>query len=189
MLNENTEFVRQKRVICMMITAHSIMRDRYSRISTIFDIALLIASVFLNALVFVSDDFFVSLGVNPANGKLFLGIISVIVFALAVVGILLNTKQKSENHSQACTQYFYLLNEVRAIDEIQEETEKNTRISLFASKYSQITGVLIPIPDKNFNKLKSRHLRKVEFSKFISKHPDKNYFLQRYLFFKQSLKK
>lgn len=189
MLNENAEFVRQKRVISMMITAHSIMRDRYSRISIIFDISLLIASVFLNALVFVSDDFFVSFGINPTNGKLFLGIISVILFALAVVGILLNTKQKSENHSQACTQYFYLLSEVRAIDEIIDETEKNTRISLFASKYSQITGILIPIPDKKFNMVKSRHLRKVEFSKFISQHPNKNYVFQKYLFFKQSLKK
>ena len=187
MVESNLEFERQKRVINMMLTAHSVMSDHYRNISNIFNISLLVVSIFLNALVFVSDNFFRSFGLNAEFAKLFLGIISVILLMLSVLGIMLNSKQKSENHSQAFTQFFYLLNETRDIEEIQDEAEKIMRIKLFALKYSQISGTLVPIPDKKFNRLKSIHLRKVEFSKFITNHPSKPYIIQKYLFLKHSM--
>lgn len=182
------EFERQKRVINMMITAHSVLRDKYLCRSKLFDISLLVAAIFLNALVFVSNDFYTNLSMNPENAKLYIGIISVILLALSIVGIMLNTKQKSENHGQACVQLFYLLNEIRNIEDINDPKEKLQHIDLFSSKYAQITAMLVPIPSKKFNRLKSIHLRKIEFSKFISIHKSKPFLIQKFLFIKHSLK-
>ena len=106
-----------------------------------------------------------------------------VVFALSIIGILLNTKQKSENHNQAFIQLSNLLSESRIIDNIDNDSEKNQRISLFIQKYNHINSIIVPIPNKKFNRLKAEHLRKVEFSKFISEHPCTPFLLQKIKFF------
>jgi hypothetical protein len=186
--NSSSEYERQKRVLNMMITAHSALRDRYFGISRFYDIILIIASVFLNAVVFANDSFYFYFFDKPSSGKLTLGIISAFVFALSLIGILLNTKQKSENHKQASIQLSNLLNESRIIDDIAEDIERNNKISVFIRKYDQITSILVAIPNKKFNRLKSRHLRKVEFSKFISQNPSSLFFIQKiqFCFFKKN---
>jgi hypothetical protein len=183
--NSSLEFERQKRVINMMITAHSSLRDRYLYISRLIDIMLIVVSVCLNAVVFVEDSFYRSFFEKPESVKLFLGIVSVTVFALSMIGILLNTKQKSENHKQAAIQLSILLHESRIIDDIADGVERNGKVSIFFQKYNQINSMIASIPNRDFNRLKSKHLRKVELSKFISQNAGLPFFLQKIKFYFQ----
>jgi len=187
--SERMEYIRQKGILNMMITAHSSLRDKYSFISKLFDSSLVIAAVFLNALVFASDEFYKALNLNAESSKLGLGIVSVVLFALSILGLILNTKQKAENHSQASQQLFNLLSESRIIDDLTDGEYKNREIDSFIKKYCQITAFLVPIPSRKFNRLKSKHLRMVEFSKYISKHPNEIHLIQKLSFFRNSLKR
>jgi hypothetical protein len=45
-------------------------------------------------------------------------------------------------------------------------------IKHFENKYAESHELIITIPEKYFNKLKHRHYRKVELSKFIDSNPD-----------------
>ena len=47
---------RQKRVISMMITMHSILSSKYSRLSSFFEVTLLSVAVIINTLIFADAD-------------------------------------------------------------------------------------------------------------------------------------
>jgi hypothetical protein len=178
------ELVRQKRVLNMMITMHSILRDRYKYYDLIANILLLVSAVTINTLVFASDEVFTFLALNPTKSKIAIGIFSSITFALSIIYLLVNWKEKMKNHGDAVIQLSILLNECRGIEDILEGQEKNSLIVSFGQKYSQITNMLIKIPDSKFNYLKSRHYRKLELSKLIDSSPSSPlFFLKARMFF------
>jgi len=166
------ELERQKRVISMMITMHSILSSKYSRLSNFFEITLLIVSAVLNALLFVDTSFIARVTfINPVNQQLFIGIASVIVFAISIVLLKVNWKEKSEKHRKSSEQLFILLHECRTILNLSDEEEKSLQSEEFNKRYLQVINMLEKIPDSRFNNLKSAHYRKVELSKLIDKHP------------------
>jgi hypothetical protein len=165
------ELKRQKKVLNMMITMHSILRDRYKRYDLIANILLLVSAVMINTLVFASDELFSFLSWNPSKSKIAIGIFSSITFTLSIVYLLVNWKEKMKNHGEAVVQLSILLHECRGIEDISEGQEKNLLFTSFSQKYSQITNILIKIPDSKFNYLKSRHCRKLELSRLIDNSP------------------
>jgi len=185
-----SEFERQKKVINMMITAHSVLRDRYVCLSQLFENTLLIASVVLNALVFIDSAFILKITkINEDNQKLIIGLSSIIVFAITIVLLQVKWKEKAENHSKAADQLFSLLQECRKIIELTDEGSKASAISEFEIKYTLITGTLIKIPDSKFNSLKLIHYRKIELSKLIDKNPSSILLILKLKMFLSSFKK
>lgn len=166
------EIERQKRVLDMMITAHSILRDRYYRLSLVFDLTLLVLSVILNALVFV-DTVFISqqAGITADQQRIITGIASVAVFAISVILLQVNWKEKASGHERAAEQLFVLLQESRSIMDMVEGDNRKLTLVEFSKKYTQLSGMIPKIPDKKFNSLKLRHYKKVELSKLIDKYP------------------
>lgn len=163
---------RQKKVLNMLITCHSVLRDRYLMLSAYFENGLLVASVILNALVFIDASLitkFTSLSEDAQ--KLLCGILSITVFAISVVLLQVKWKKKAEQHSEAAAQLFLLLQELREILQITDEDIRITKKSEFNIKYGQISATLTQIPDRKFNELKLKHNRKVELSKLIDKYP------------------
>ncbi len=164
---------------------HSVLRDRYKNLATISDILLLVSAIGLNSMVFVDYTFFESIFVSQMQFNLILGSLAVLVFTLSLVLLLVNWKQKAENHKVAVIQLSGLLNECRQII-----SKPNSEIiDSFLSKYNQINSMLVPIPDSKFNALKSRHLRKVEFSKFLDNNGHRPYWLVTIIFFLNSFRK
>lgn len=156
----------------MMITAHSVLRDRYNRISSFFEVLLLIASVILNALIFVGAKFIEEFtGLTESKQKLIVGLACLIVFMISVVMLQVSWREKGSSHANAAEQLFSLKQECREIILLPDDTNRLITISDFNRKYSQITSMLIKIPDKKFNSLKLIHARKVELSKLIDKYP------------------
>jgi len=166
------EAERQMKVLNMMITAHSVLRDRYYRMSAIFENCLLVAAVILNALVFVDNKFITKFTMIAEDSqKLISGIASITVFTISVVLLQVKWKAKAENHLKAASQLFKLLQELREILQLVDSNEKNIQLTEFSIKYAQISSTLTQIPERKFNALKLIHYRKIELSKLIDKHP------------------
>ena len=51
------------------------------------------------------------------------------------------------------------------------ESEKKSVALVFHTKYLESSNTIVPIPEKRFNYLKAKHLRKLKLSKLISKNP------------------
>lgn len=183
------ELARKKKVLNMMITAHTVLADNYHRRSVFFEIFLLSISVILNALVFV-DEKFVSdqLSINAESQKLIIGLISILIFAISLILLQVKWREKSENHVKASNELCTLLQQVRALEEVQLETEKQILEKEFDNKYVQIMGMIEKIPHSKFNRLKLIHTRKVELSKLIDKNPGSYILILRIKLLLQALK-
>lgn len=179
------EIKRQKRVLDMMVSIHSKLYDTYKFRALAVEIILLISSVILNALVFVDYEYF-SEFISKTDAQLFTGIFSIVVFGLSVVMLLVNWREKASKHLQASNELCKLLQEAREIID-DGQTNNTVLLTNFNDKYKQISNIITSIPEKKFNRLKAHHLRKVELSKYISKHPAKPYWLVRIKFFFYSL--
>jgi hypothetical protein len=166
------EIEREKRVISMMITMHSILKERYLRLSSLFENTLLVASVVLTAIVFVDHPFISKItGLSEDNLKFIIGVSVIIVFAISVVMIQVKWKEKAEEHATAAEHLFILHQQCRKIMTLKEGLEKNEASQEFSVKYVQVLNLISKIPDSKFNSLKLKHYRKVELSKMIDKNP------------------
>lgn len=183
------ELNRIERVVNMMITMHSILRDRFKRYSLIVDISLLVSAILLNALIFIDFKYLKPIFNDEISSKIAIGFFSILVFITSIVILTVDWKQKSENHSQAVKILFTLLSECRQIQSIEDESEKKSIASVFHNKYLESSNAIVPIPDKNFNKFKAIHLQKVELSKLISKNPGHPVILLRIYILFSSIKK
>lgn len=165
------EIIRIKRVSSMMITAHSVLRDRYSSLSSFFENSLLVASAFLNGLIFIDANFIYNLtGITPNYQKVCMGLFSILIFAISVVLIQVKWKEKAEDHEKAATEYFNLYQESKSILSSEPSAIDETSMK-FIKRYTDITSTIKKIPDRKFNELKLRHYRKIALSNLIDKHP------------------
>ena len=184
-----TEIERQKKVISMMITGHSVLSAKYSRLSSFFEITLLIASIVINALLFVDANFITRFtSINQESQKLIIGIASITVFTISLILLQVKWKEKSENHAKATEQLFILLQDCRIILSTSDEQEKKLLCQEFNKKYYQVLNILVKIPDNQFNHLKLLHYRKVELSKLIEKHPGSRLLILKLKLFLSSVK-
>lgn len=161
----------------MMITMHSILSSRYRRRALIGDIFFLITAIVLNILVFF-DLKKVPIIVLPENKLQFIiNISALIIFLLSIIFMFVEWQKKAARHEQAINQLSRLINELRSILAIEDETAFNTKAAFFNELYVQICETIPKIPDSQFNRLKARHLQKVELSKFIEQKAGKPYLI------------
>ena len=167
-----TEIQRQKKVLGMMMTAHSVLRDRFLFYSSFFEITLLISAVILNVVVFIDEQYiFRMTGIDGDAQKLIAGTASIIVFAISVVLLQVRWKEKAENHSKALDQLFELLQDCRAIANTDDGTEIAEATERFNKRYFEVFNSIVKLPDNRFNSLKMIHYRKIELSKMIERYP------------------
>lgn len=163
------EIKRLERVIDMILTMHCVLQDRYKRRAFIMDLVLLVASFLLLSLSFADQRFLHWIGMYPEialqNGRIF----AVVIFIVSLFNLRVNWKEKVAKHSRARDELIRLKGETRKI-----KLSKENSSELF-EEYRQLCnltmGGLCPIPEKQFNKLKAKHIRKVELSKMISSYP------------------
>ncbi len=184
-----TDIERQRKVLSMMITGHSVLRDRYLFWSASFDISLIVASAILNVIVFVDENYiFTRTGLEPDSQKIIGGLASVIVFAISIVLLRVRWKEKAEDHSKAAEQLFNLMQESRRISTLHEGRTKDEAIEKFNDRYTQVFSTIIKLPEGKFNSLKMIHYRKVELSKLIERYPKSRLFILKIRLFLSSFK-
>lgn len=181
------EIKRIKKVLSMMVSMHSTLRDKYYRLSLTLNITLFIASVILNSLVFATEEYIKKISFLEGNIELMIGLTSIVVFLSSILMLVVRWDKKSANHEEAKKQLSQLLNESRELIQNEEDlTELKT--SSFIQKYSQINSMLVAIPESKFNKLKHKHLHKVALSKYISDNHSSPFLITRVKFLVESLK-
>ncbi len=179
------ELNRQKKVIDMMVSMHSDLADMYKFRAQSINLTLIISAFILNILVFADYDFLSkNFGLSPEFLKFCRGIASAIIFLTSLVILVVRWREKSEAHKNAKNKLFALLSDCRKILEMESENSQKKAAKQFTDDYKLIVGNLTPISSKMFGKLKSKHYRKVEFSKYIDKHKKVPYLLQKLRFFR-----
>ncbi len=183
------DFERQSKVIDMMLTAHSVLRDKYLGLSSFFENFLLIAAAILNAFVFIDAAYITKItNIAEEHQRLVIGISSIIVFAISIVLLQVKWKEKAENHNRAAGTLFELVQECRQIKNMSDGIIKDNAKDEFEKKYAIAVAGLTKIPESKFNKLKLKHYRKIELSKLIDKYPGSRLFILKIKLFISSFK-
>jgi len=164
------ETSREFRVLDQMLTAHSILADRFTRRALVLDLLLLAASVVFCATAFAGDDAFASLGFDAAAARLTLRIASVAAFFCSVASLRVDWKGRGAKHREAVSRLHPVLALFRQA-RLHDGTWPADRQHELHGAYWVANGNIVAIPDDQFLALKARHLRKVELSKLASRFP------------------
>jgi hypothetical protein len=153
-----------------MLTAHAILRDRYSRRATTLDLATLGVSVILCLTTFVDPDALRLANVSPEEARVILGVSSAVVFFLALVQLRVDWKARAAGHQRACEKLARLKADYRRLATATVPPGSVDSSQVF-EQADRVLEELAPIPDREFISLKARHRRKVEVSRFLDRYP------------------
>lgn len=175
-----TETDRQYRVIKQILSMHSMLRDEYSCKSKALEISLLICSAVFCATTFASGELYSWFGLSPTESHIGLGVASVVAFALSLTFMVVDYRGHAARHREAAARWESVLALFRKYRSDDGTWPEATRADL-NNAYWEADRNTDKIPDKRFNRLKSRYLRKVAISKLKSSYPGCPRFLLSYI--------
>jgi hypothetical protein len=154
----------------MMLSMHAILRDRFSRLSSGFDVALVSAGTVLCATTFLDPAVLDAVGVPSQAARLALGTASVAVFLLSLISLRVDWKERSARHQHACKSLSDLKLKCRELRAASAE-RRAAEGPEFIRAAAFVASELPPIPDAQFARLKSKHKVKVEVSRLLDRYP------------------
>lgn len=161
---------RYERVSDMMLTMHSLLRDRFSFRARLFDISLLVVAVILCSLTFLDPALIDFFKIDPMVTRVVIGICAIGVFLLSVVSLRVEWKERAARHQQACKILAEIKTQARNLANSGELSD-TTEVHEFLRTASERMRVLPEVPDSEFLRLKARHLQKMEISRYLSSYP------------------
>lgn len=164
------ETARQYRVAQQTLAMHSDLRDQYARLGLVIEILLLVFTALISTTTFAGDEFYGTLSVAPDWGRLFVGGASAVAFAGSLILLLLDPRGRSARHAETAAKWSPLVLEYRR-HKREDDTWPEDKASELAESYAETCDTCSPVPERKFNKLKSRYLRKVEVSRLKGRHP------------------
>jgi hypothetical protein len=164
------ETERQYRVLQQTLSAHAALRDGYSAKAKAAEIVLLVCATIFCATTFAGEGVYADLGVSAQTGRLVLGVASVLAFGASLAILVIDWRGSAARHGDAAQKWTAALEEFRRRRLGDGSWPEEERLALNAAYWEADTNS-VSIPEKSFNRLKARHLRKVEVSKLLSKYP------------------
>jgi len=174
------------RVYDQMTSMHFGLSEKYRRWSTVENAIEIILSVVLCGCTFLDIDKYEALKqlFSSIDLTLIMGISSIALFAFTLLKQNLNHHQRFEQHNLAGKILAQAKAELRLKqNEWSNEKVEDNVINAYLNQLISTVNDLPQIPEGNFAKYKHRHVRKVEFSKFIDKHKASPWLWCRTLFF------
>jgi hypothetical protein len=162
----NDELKRQSRVTDQMVTAYSVLRDRYASRATSLTLGILGSSVVLVACTFLPDDALSNVGISPFITKVIIGVFSSFVLFLSIAELRVDWRERSRLYAEAAESLAKHKSKYRAVLS-KEESTSSAQIAEMTKGYSSTMDGLPRIPDKQFIKLKAYHLKKVRLSQLV----------------------
>lgn len=163
------EYRRMWRVVDMSLTGHSWLRDRYKRRHNLLLGFILVLSLVASSLAFASDETTRSLFGVGFSPQVVGGTMTLTIFFVALVDLIVDWRRRSWEHAIAADRFSELKQQFRAVSiddsgvvEGGEELRK---------AYGEVTMKPPQLPEDLFPRVKARHLRKIETSKFMDAHP------------------
>jgi len=156
-----------------MLTAHSILRDRYARLATAVDVAGLAFSVVLCFFTFVDPALPRYFGAGDELSRIVVGFCAGAVFFVSLVQLRVDWKARSERHGKAVERLVRAKALYRRVKHELESVEGGTKGDLVRAfqEGDALIEDIIPIPDRKFVRLKALHNRKVLVSRVLDRFP------------------
>lgn len=164
------EIDRMYRVSDMLITAHSVLRDRFRRWALGSDVVVLVGSGISASLAFVDPGIARMLALPSVPSQVLIGLISVVVCILTLVQLRVDWSGKAALHAKAAESWAALKHELGRLKCTADGTSSEEFAS-FRARYEAATSGLVALPDGMFASLKKRHKIKVEISKTLDMKP------------------
>ncbi len=167
---QKNELERIRRVSDMLVSMHSVLRDEYSKKSTVIDCSLFGSSIILVALVFVDPLLLGWLPLSATASRILLGVFALITFFISLVIYRVDWKSKSELHKHAAETYSNIKLECQELLSTFE-TASDIDIQRLLIRYKYLGQICVAIPDSSFLRLKNKHKTKVAISKYLDDNP------------------
>lgn len=162
------EYDRLWRVVDLMLSAHSILRDRNRRRQLSLTLLVMALSIAVTSLAFFSEGLRVEIGPLQAELTIWLGILAALIFFLSIVDLTVNWKRQAWTHEDAVRRLGELKSKLRAVTLVGNNVD--TGGEDIRAEYERTMADLVEIPERRFLPMKVKHHRKVEISKLIDKH-------------------
>jgi len=163
------EYKRRFGVLDMMLTGHSLERDRYGRWSTLLTLLVLALSIVTTMTALIASNRVIDFAIATMTIQTAVGILSAAIFFLALVELRVDWRQRAWSHERAVDELSKLKAEFRGASFAGGQAQ-GSGVDLVLA-YDQAMEAIVPIPEKRFLKLKSRHRRKVAVSRMIGARP------------------
>lgn len=164
------ETKRQYRVLQQTLSAHSFLRDDYTRNAKWAKIVLTASSILFCTTTFAGNSFYTTLGVGPEIGRLVVGVAAIVAVIASVTLLIIDWEGKAAHHEEDAKTWSRALEEFRRHRGDNGSWCLDKRVHL-DSVYWEADHNSSNIPAQRFNALKSRHLRKVTISQLKSDYP------------------
>ncbi|MBD2074156.1 hypothetical protein H6F86_09680 [Phormidium sp. FACHB-592] len=181
------ELEHQHRIIDMMLSGHSKLRDDNHRLAVAVNLLLLCSSVVLSTLVFVDPAILSFLRIDSKVSQIVIGVCSTLVFLISLIELRVDWKEKAARHSQACEVLGKLKAECREL--LKSSQPDSQRIADQCKLSAQMLSTLPKIPEEKFHSLKAYHQAKKELSKLIDLYPGVPVWLLRIVLLFRGIKK
>jgi len=174
------EYSRRLRILDMMLSAHSDLRDRNERRSTGLTLLIMVLSIMTTAVAFISGEPDLSIGPFKASVQVWVGLLSCGVFVLSIVELLVEWRRQAWAHDEAAQRLADLKATFRRARRDGQNVQSDVDLLDAYDHVMDALGALrVRIPEAQFNRLKARHLRKVALSKRVSARPERPSWLHR----------
>lgn len=163
------EFLRQRRVLDQSLTAHTSLAERLHRRQQKLTLTILVLSVLAGALAFSGGTQRLDLGFAEGSLPTWAGVLSTIVFALALIDLVVTWGRVAAAHDEAARRLAVLKGQftiARVVDGHADSGDGDLE-----AEYWNVMNSIVRIPNRYFVALKAEHLRKIEQSKLLDRAP------------------
>ena len=163
-----SELERQVRLIDQALTMQASLRDRDGRLTFGYAIAIAVLSTVGVAFAFATTtDTLVLFGI-VADRTTWLGWLALAAALLGAVDLVTDRRGAARRRGEAVALLAALKSDYREALSGEVDAEGATRLG---NRYVDVITRVPEIPERLFNRLKARHLLKVEVSRELSTHP------------------
>jgi len=163
------EVQRIKRVSDQLCTCHSILGDRFRRRAHILTTIIFASSTWMLALVFVEPTIGKKLSPYGIDHTLWIGVLSIITFFVSILELLLNWRECAERHEQSLEYYAGIKQFCKQL--LSQDIISDTEYNHLQHRYMLASEMCESVSDRDFIKLKQKHLKKIALSKYLDKYP------------------
>jgi hypothetical protein len=164
------EIARQYRVAKQTLAMHADLRDRHAAVGTLTEVVLLVFSALVTATTFAGAEFYSGLRVPPDVCWLLQGALGVLAFTGSVVLLIVDPRGKSARHADAAAKWWPVVDQFRRC-RLDDRSWRPEDLAGLGEAYAAACAIVAPIPDSQFNQLKSRYLMKVAVSSLKDRYP------------------
>lgn len=167
-LVRTSEFKRQRRLVGFYLSAHTSLAQRLRRRRRVLIAAIIVLSVVATSLAFADPERHIDF-IVWATLPTWAGILSALVFVLALFDLLFGFERGAAEHEEAARRLDPLAAIYRGIL-VEGDTVNTGEIDL-EREYWTVLDSIVRIPNRDFSRLKAQHRHRIAISQALDTYP------------------